>query len=90
MKKLFRGISRKISSDGMRGGAGKKVWLTCQRQSDSHFQSWDTGTSISFDPQITLMQVDPSTGKKYLTESDCYGGFRESNFSDNQVTGTSI
>ncbi|MDE6640435.1 MAG: hypothetical protein K2K63_07920 [Acetatifactor sp.] len=35
----------------------------------------ETGKSISFDPKITSMQIDPQTGKKYLTESDCYGGF---------------
>lgn len=35
----------------------------------------ETGKSISFDPKLTSMQIDPSTGKKYLTESDWYGGF---------------
>lgn len=35
----------------------------------------ETGKTISFDPKLTSMQTDPSTGKKYLTESDWYGGF---------------
>lgn len=35
----------------------------------------ETGKTISFDPKLTSMQIDPSTGKKYLTESDWHGGF---------------
>lgn len=36
----------------------------------------ETGKAISFDPKLTSMQIDSSTGKKYLTESDWYGGFK--------------
>lgn len=35
----------------------------------------ETGKTISFDPKLTSTQIDPETGKKYLTESDWYGGF---------------
>ena len=35
----------------------------------------DTGKTIGFDPKLTSMQIDSQTGKKYLTESDWYGGF---------------
>jgi len=30
---------------------------------------------MSFDPKLTSMQIDPETGKKYLTETDWFGGF---------------
>lgn len=35
----------------------------------------ETGKTISFDPKLTSTQIDPETGKKYLTESDWFGGF---------------
>ena len=35
----------------------------------------ETGKTIGFDPKLTSTQIDPETGKKYLTESDWYGGF---------------
>ena len=37
----------------------------------------ETGKTISFDPKLTSTQIDPETGKKYLTESDWYGGFMD-------------
>ena len=35
----------------------------------------ETGTTMSFDPKLTSVQIDPETGKKYLTETDWFGGF---------------
>ena len=35
----------------------------------------ETGKIISFDPKLTSTQIDPETGKKYLTELSGYGGF---------------
>ena len=35
----------------------------------------ETSKSIGFDPKLTSMQVDPQSGKKYLIQSDMFGGF---------------
>ncbi len=35
----------------------------------------ETGTTMSFDPKLTSTRIDPETGKKYLTETDWFGGF---------------
>ncbi|MCM1057808.1 MAG: hypothetical protein NC517_09390 [Firmicutes bacterium] len=35
----------------------------------------ETGETMSFDPKLTSSQIDPETGKKYLTETDQFGGF---------------
>ena len=37
----------------------------------------ETGKTISLDPKYTSMQIDPETGKKYLTVSDWYGGLMD-------------
>ena len=35
----------------------------------------ETGKTVSFNPKLTSVQIDPQTGKKYFTESAWYGGF---------------
>lgn len=35
----------------------------------------ETGKYITVDPQYASMQVDPQTGKKYLVQSNMFGGF---------------
>lgn len=35
----------------------------------------ETSKSIGFDPKLTSMQADPQSGKKYLIQSDMFGGF---------------
>lgn len=35
----------------------------------------ETGSKFVFDPKLTSFQTDPQTGKKYLVQSDMFGGF---------------